>query len=411
MKKPRTELIKAIIAKRKDIAIKKGLRDKIYDELLSKYNIPINVSFDIIATNNDLSSYSDFVLFCILSEIDSDTVNDFYTDEEIKFYKKSKFEQEDKVEFPIIFGDMTEIGDDQWGGKITAKYLVKLSHNRLINYNENTQRTLRKIVKGNVVTYEISLNKKNVNGIRNSMKNGTYIPTTITLNIPENSNFYYSQQNHKLIIESLDHFDILDGYHRFVAMSQLCNEDPGFDYNMELRVVNFPESKAQHFIFQENQKSQMKKIDADSMNINRAANIVAKRLNDDPLCYAKGMIDRNDAIIPVGVFTHFIDYYYFKKIKKSNERSEIVRITKEVREKLNYLYESRPELFDKEFSNRAVTIMIFLFANENIDIHDIPTKFDELMDTTKDKESEFSSVIAKSNKITTMLLSLIESRE
>lgn len=411
MKKPRTELIKEIKNKRKEVATNKAIRDKIYDELLNKYNIPINVSFDIIATNSDLSSYSDFILFCILSEINNDAVNVFYTEEEIKFYKNSKFEQEDKIEFPIVFDDMTEIGDDQWDGKITAKYLVKLSHNRLINYNENTQRTLRKVVKGNVITYEISLNKKNVIGIRNSMKNGTYIPTTITLNIPENSNFYYSPENHKLVIENMDHFDILDGYHRFVAMSQLCNEDPNFDYNMELRIVNFPESKAQHFIFQENQKSQMKKIDANSMNINNAANIVAKRLNDDPLCYAKGMIGRNDSIIPVGTFTHFIDRYYFKKINRNNERSEIVRVTKEVREKLNYLYESKPELFNKPFSNRSVTVMVFLFANENVDIYDIPKKFDELMEITKDKESEFSSVITRSNKITAMLSSLIESRE
>jgi hypothetical protein len=88
---------------------------------------------------------------------------------------------------------------------------------------------------------------------------------------------------------------------------------------MELRIVNFTEDKAKQFIWQEDQKTQMRKIDSKSMNMNSSANIVVTRLNENVRCNLKGLISRNEGTIPFGELAELVDYFYFKGISKEKE--------------------------------------------------------------------------------------------
>ncbi len=185
------------------------------------------------------------------------------------------------IEFPITFTDMVEVAPDQWIGRITLKTLMNMKRHRLINYEEGEQRALRRTKSGSLEIWKPYASEKNVREIKELMESGNYIPDPITLNMPDGSE--YSFEDHTLTVYSLPKgmFDLDDGYHRYLAMSRICDFNPDFDYVMELRIVNFSNSKANAFIFQQDQKTPMKKVVSDSYDTNAVRNKIVARLNTD----------------------------------------------------------------------------------------------------------------------------------
>ena len=152
-----------------------------------------------------------------------------------------------------------------------------------------------------------------------------------------------------------------DGYHRYIAACQTKDKNQSFDYPMELRIVNFTEDKAKQFIWQEDQKTKMRKIDSKSMNMNSAANIVVTRLNENIRCNLKGLISRNDGIIPFGEFAELVDYFYFKGIGKEKEKITIIRAVKELTDNFNMLTEYNMEYLEHKMSYKTLLVAMFCF--------------------------------------------------
>lgn len=59
------------------------------------------------------------------------------------------------------------------------------------------------------------------------------------MNTSQDTQCEYDQDKQELEITT-DHFDILDGYHRFIALSKASNLDPDFNYVMEVRFAQYP---------------------------------------------------------------------------------------------------------------------------------------------------------------------------
>lgn len=343
--------------------------NKVYDYANETFDIPKGMVSDLIASRINMSEVSEFVLFILLDSIYHtlenkkyfNGVDKFYTMQESAFYRKSKFETEN-IKFPLIF-KVIQIDDDQWVGKIDIKTLIQLRQAQLINYNANAQRTMKRIVKGSKEVYKIALNKKAVKEISDSYENNTFIPNTITLNIPAEmeSDFYYDEESCSLIIKSLDHFDILDGYHRYIAACQVFDLKHDFNYSMEIRIVNFIEDKAKQFIFQEDQKTKMRKVDSNSMNMNKAANIVVTRLNENVRCNLKGLISRNEGVVPFGELADLVDYFYFKGVGKKEERSITLRAIKELTENFNVLTEYNTNYLEQKMDYKTLLAAMFCF--------------------------------------------------
>lgn len=341
----------------------------IYSYANDIYDMPKGIVSDLIAKRMSMSEASEFVLFILLDSLYNtekgerrvQTVDKFYTMQETKYYRSSKYETE-KIKFPLVF-KVVQVTDNQWIGKITVDMLMKLRRAQLITYNINAQRTMQRIVKGDKERYKITLNQKAVNEIANSYADETFIPNTITLNIPAefDSEFHYDEETGSLVIKSLDHFDITDGYHRFVAASQVKDVNKEFDYPMELRIVNWNEDKAKQFIFQEDQKTKMKKVDSNSMNMNKPANIVVTRLNENIRCNLKGLITRNDGIIPFGELAELVNYFYFKGVGKEKERSVIIQAVKELTDNFNMLTEYNTDYLEHKMSYKTLLAAMFCF--------------------------------------------------
>lgn len=255
---------------------------------------------------------------------------------------------------------------------------MDLKDAQVIRYNENTQRTLRRIVRGEDRYYRIYLNKKSISEIKQLMESGAYIPDDITLNMPVDTT-EYTYANGKLTINELDKLDILDGYHRYISISQIMSMGNDFDYPMELRIVSFPEEKAKQFIFQKDQKTQMRAVDSKSMNQYDPSNIVIERLNTDPMSNIQKMIGRNKANIDYGYLGSMIRFYYFKK-KMSYTMKYILEVEKEIRDKFNVFTGEKPDYLDHVFTKREIGILIYCFKNRS----DYIDAFNKLLESTSD---------------------------
>ena len=340
----------------------------IYSYANEKYDMPKGKISDLVSKRASMSEASEFVLFILLDSIRNilnknkiSNTNEFYTEQEEHYYRKSKYKNE-RIRFPLVF-KMIQIEEDQWTGKIDVKTLMKLRQAQMINYNINAQRTMQKVVKGDKESYKITLNQKAIGEIATAYTHKTFIPNAITLNIPVESeyDFYYDEDTCSLIIRSLNHFDITDGYHRYIAACQVSDLNSDFNYNMELRIVNFTEDKAKQMIFQEDQKTKMRKIDSNSMNMNKAANRVVERLNDSIKFNLKGLISRNEGIISFGEFAELVNYFYFKGISKEKERTVMVKAIAELTENFNMLTEYNTEYLERKMNYPTLLSAMFCF--------------------------------------------------
>ena len=329
----------------------------ISDELVIKYGLSYSEATDFLSQRVHISTASDFELFAVMSILNDGLIKDYFTPIEIKKYSNYKVE-ESKITFPIEF-NVIQVAEDQWLGSITAKQLMLFRDTQFINYNENTQRTMTRVNHGVFENYKITLNRKAVEGIKKSFTRNAYIPNTITLNLPDDAEFDYDEDENKLIITNISHFDILDGYHRYIAISELTNNDANFDYTMELRLVSFSEEKAKQFIWQEDQKTKMSKADSATFNQYKASNIIAQRLNSGTL---RGIVNSNGGIIDTAVLTNIFDYTYLKG-KQDLTRSEEISLAKKIGKDFEKLEESDPKIFDNRWSREYTICVIYCLFN------------------------------------------------
>lgn len=343
----------------KDMRNKKDLKH-IIDYMVNDCNFPVLEVVDAVHLRMHTEDCSDRMLYWFLKVIDEKRIPTYFSLKEAKEYEATTYKRTD-FKFPIRWNMVEVVEGSQWIGKISVKELMKLRNAQLINYNERTQRTLKRVVNKDFEYYQISLNRSAVEAIANSFLTNQYIPNTITLNMPEDSDFRYADG--KLIISHADRLDILDGYHRYIAMSNLYNQNNKFDYTMELRVVCFPEETAKQFIWQEDQKTKMRKMDSESFNQNSPANQVVNLVNQNGLL--RNIIGRNEGIIDQGLASNLIDRVFFNTTKVIN-RKMILEVRDIIIDRMNAMLTSNPDIFEKRWDYEFTVIAFALMGNAKI---------------------------------------------
>ena len=318
---------------------------------------------------NILGNQTEFVLFCLVEGIDyiqkTDYIKEFFTEIEIKQYKREKLEK-DIVKFPIRI-KCDQVAPDQWIGASNAEFFMELRRAQLIKYNANAQRVMKRIIKDENILYKLIPNKLAIKAIRTLMQKNMYIPTTITLNIPYDSDakFYFDEMARELVIEEIDMFDISDGYHRFLAMCEESDKNKNFSYPMEIRVINFTDEKTRQFIYQEDQKTKMAKGHSNAMNMNRPSNNVVDKLNKEtPTFDFKGQIGLNEGTINYTALSDVIEYFYFRK-KKEYSNIDIKNAREDIKIKLNALAEYDSKYITKVLGIKELALIFYVFDQES----------------------------------------------
>ena len=330
------------------------LHKKITKELLVENGIPMDITSDILTLKKEPSTGSKFVQYHILRKLNERAIPKYFSQTSINAYEKSKYENL-KVSFPLEFDAIEIVRDHQWIGKFDVKTLMELGDSGLINYNENAQRILKRITIAGEEAYKISINKKAVQSIKTALENDRYIPNTITLNIPEGSDFRYSEKTKKLIVKDLKAFDILDGYHRYVAISSICAINNSYNFTMELRLTSFVDEVARQFIWQEDQKTKMSKVDSDSFNRFDAGNMVVDRIKANGMY---GSIISSKGIINDAILAKAIRKAYKIKPDKNYKVSEIRQMSDEIINGFDQLSQENASLFDNPIETDQIISMV-----------------------------------------------------
>lgn len=274
-------------------------------------------------------------------------ISQYYTDVEINTYLKAKAAV-DNIQFPLVY-DMVEINNDQWIGRISAKELIRLRRADKITYNKSAQRRAKRVISGKTESTKITVIVSVVNKISQLLKERKFISNAITLNIPDDADFYYDKDKKQIVIRDIRSFDIIDGFHRYVAMCNVADDDPDFDYPMEFRLVNFSLEKENTFIWQEEQKTRMAAIDVKSYNMNDLANKIAYRISESATCAMSEIIDRN-GIIPVSHLANAIDNIYLKNMAEKEKKTAFVSLPKEIISNFNILTDTDESLLTRKWN-------------------------------------------------------------
>lgn len=328
-------------------------------EVNKKFGFPIGMVSDIVTQRVDMQDALEVLLFAIAS-VAGVKVSYYFSEREIKEYSQYKY-QATSLKFPFTFASqMVEIKpDEQYIGRTSVKELMQLRDAQIINYNANTQRTMT-LKRGNDYEYyKITLNRKAVDQISELLQKKDFVPNTLTFNLSPETDFTY--KNGKLTINEQVPFDILDGYHRYIAMSNLYNLDETFDYPMEIRILFLSEENAKQFIYQEDQRTPLSKADSNAMNKNDAGvkvcRFVKQKLGNE--------IVSQQGIINETLLVKLIDLLYIKN-NTTYERSKLISIANEIVSIVEDAAMDIPELLDTKWSNNFTIVMIGLATKKEL---------------------------------------------
>ena len=365
MLRTKEELNKMLLNKCSVLAFDNEKTKIVCDSLKEKHGVSIGTSMDMIIRAK-IEEQNEITLFWLMESIDkvynSKHLLEYYTEYERRIYPKKKIEKAKSINTLSI--DCFQISNDQWITVKDVDFFMELRKSSKIRYNENAQRVLKRVIKNGKEIFKLAINRSAVKAIRYLMENNLYIPNTITLNISPEFDTDIVFKNNVLTIMNLDMFDISDGYHRYLAMCECKDSNPDFNFNMELRITNFPDEKACQFIWQEDQKTKMRKVDSESMNTNSYANTIVDFLIVNKTFYLSGNdnINKNGGKINYGELSSVIKYYY--QNAKGLNKKEISDLSKEIALKLNLLFDTYPDILTfNHICFKDLCIMFYIINN------------------------------------------------
>ena len=309
--------------------------------IYNKYKVPINVT-DLISskftdinereaiiflegcmTDNKLRQVSESILAQCFSYHKNDSVNTIDANDigQMMFV----LPKNDKKVLPYKFNNVLQINNSQWVCSLHIKDVIDLYLSQLIHYNTETQRqqTVVKTSAGSIKT-KITVNQKSVKEIEKLLEKGLFISNFITINVNEDSGneFIYDGEDGSFILKK-GHFDIIDGFHRMLAMSQAYSKNNNINYVTGIHIVAFPTDKARRYIIQEDKKNKINKQYIKTLDGSDLINVLIDRLNETSYCETFGNI-RDDGKFNKTLFYSAINKTY-GKIKERSDISEIIK--------------------------------------------------------------------------------------
>lgn len=226
------------------------------------------------------------------------------TEDEIKEVANYKeLPSRETLIFPLVLQNVLEVVEDQqWIMVRDMNFVANLYSAKMIKYDYRTQRDPKLIKKRDKFIKVPNTNAKAVTEIATSIKDKTYTPNTITFNISKEDiySFSYDKVKKQLTIHE-GTINILDGWHRCLAMMTLLMMDEKMKYNFEIRFVNYNEARAAAFVKQEDIRNKISEQHIASIDMSELANSVTRTVNEDIQSDIAGKIVTDRKYITEGV--------------------------------------------------------------------------------------------------------------
>lgn len=309
-----TEVIKAIYS-----IGDRNIVEEITDELVNERGFERGMASDIMQGNAQYDILSVVELGAVLDDIYKITKMpsarlELYLElaeiNQVDVFKFQKVSKKDKDQL-LVFEDARQVDRDIWTVVVPVKRIVDLYRANKITYNPETQRDPKTIRDGDKFISIININNDSVEAIRDELINRTFIPNTITFNVPMMKGFSinHDQKRNRLVVEG--GMDILDGYHRSAgALAASRHLDGNLDYNFELRITNFNTEKARRYIVQEDKRNTISKEYIKSIDTTDYISNIVNNINESGRSELRGKISTSQRAVKSGHATVTFDLMY-----------------------------------------------------------------------------------------------------
>jgi hypothetical protein len=388
------ELNKIISENSKD----RNVKAAVIEEFTSR-NILAGDATDIFTLRLPLSVVSQVVLYVFTKALyqatKSDNINPakYFTELEIKEGNEYILDVKDNTKYPLIFKNVRRLNDDMWITSMTAQDIVELYGKRVIIYNPETQRELKRKEYHDKIVEQIDINKSSVQEIKKDILKNKFISNFITFNVLQNGseNFEYNDKNEEFIIHSGE-VNILDGWHRSLGIVYAVQENNKVDFRIGIILTNFEVEKAQRYIVQEDKKNKMKKTTIKQKDVDNFSNLIVRKINENSNSYLASkivsdnlIIKKGDGLVISNVLRDAIELTFNPK-----NTQDFIKYSKIIIDGLNHIIECKPELLENYVINQHVWVLYVCLIEkfyqrpdwkkqisdniERFDVEQVPTK-------------------------------------
>jgi len=285
VKKDREALEKVLNDLFDEYSANKEVVNKIKQDL-GVHGINVGTTIGILNKTLPIETQSQIVLCLITKSLFNATEESkinpehYFTEIEIEEANKFKREFESQKDY-VDIEDIRQVDEDQWITTMTYKQISDLYATGKVRYNKETQRNTIFKEYGDKIIESININKTSVKEIKELMLQGLFIPNTITFNILATGKEKFEIDNRNKSIRIYDNLDIIDGFHRSLAIIEAIAENPEVEQNIVVMVTNFNLEKCHSFIVQEDKKNKIDKRYIQTLNVENLENKIVKLMNEN----------------------------------------------------------------------------------------------------------------------------------
>jgi hypothetical protein len=229
--------------------------------------------------------------------------------------------------------------------------VVKWRNLNKLRFNPDTQRDLIVIETHGVPIKKLDINEKSIKDMKKLMVGGLYFPVTGTINInPDINEEPYIIRGGNLIIPSESHMDLIEGFHNYVAETQLKDENPDWEFPCEFKLMTLNKEDANRYIFQMDKKNHFREAQVARIDTQNETNYLINSLNTSSSFHLKGTINK-DAFL-----------FLYKQISKMfilEKRKQTVDLLYVFIKNLNHFIIERNH-FDEPLTNSEWFINLYL---------------------------------------------------
>lgn len=270
----------------------------------------------ILSAENHLKHYSEFKIRAL----------DYFTEIEINESKLYFRENNDKIEFPITFTNVTKMAENQYSFPCTVLEIGKLKRNNILDTMPEFQRETDK--KG-----KIYVNRTRVEEIADKIESGKFKYNTIrfTLINDSSADFCYNEEDDTITIYN-GQLIVPDGNHRCIGCELVSNDSPYINDKFNIAFTFSTPREIKDIIEQEwnTQPITRKHREAQKpTNSNKIIDSIKRSYNADGI-YVNGIVTTgrqiacNNGFIEYGLLSKAISKYYnTDALKTQDELDEI----------------------------------------------------------------------------------------
>lgn len=254
----------------------------------------------------------------------------YFEDAEIERYKFYEREDDAKIEYPLIFSNVTKLTKNQYAFPCSVGEIARLKYNNILVIRPELQREGRKDKYGYV---KINTNPKRVRELCKLYEEKEYAFNGIRFNLMDDgeSEFEYDEDERKIIINK-GTIIIPDGNHRALATELVDPQKSCIEDNFIIFFTFFNVSKVKQTISQEWNVQPVNKRKISAMKDSRSNKIVEslKRNPTTDTIYSNKIVDTgreiqcDDGFILYDVLSGAIDKYYSaEELETQDEIAEV----------------------------------------------------------------------------------------